>query len=80
MTKPTATFEQVAPLADTLTPQDKMRLITHLTLDLQRQYLEQLPEAPEWPPDYFERTYGSLADDPIERPPQGDYEDRDEIE
>jgi hypothetical protein len=25
-----------------------------------------------WPPGYFERTAGSLADNPIERPPQGE--------
>jgi hypothetical protein len=32
-----------------------------------------------WPPGYFERTAGALADDPIERPPQGEYEERDEL-
>lgn len=32
-----------------------------------------------WPPGYFERTAGSLADDPIERPPQGEYEERDPL-
>jgi hypothetical protein len=29
---------------------------------------------------FIEATYGSLADDPIERLPQGEYEIRDEIE
>jgi hypothetical protein len=29
---------------------------------------------------FIDATYGSLADDPIERGPQGDYEVRDEIE
>jgi len=24
-----------------------------------------------WPPDFFEKTAGCLADDPIERAPQG---------
>ncbi len=33
-----------------------------------------------WPPGYFEETAGSLADDPIERPPQGGYEARDALE
>jgi hypothetical protein len=32
-----------------------------------------------WPAGFFEETYGSLADDPIERPPQGEYEVRDEM-
>lgn len=32
-----------------------------------------------WPPNYFEETAGSLADDPLERPAQGDYEHREEL-
>ncbi len=32
-----------------------------------------------WPTGYFERTAGSLADEPLERPPQGDYEERDTL-
>jgi len=30
----------------------------------------------EWASDFFEKTAGCLADDPIERAPQGDYEIR----
>ncbi|RKZ39208.1 MAG: hypothetical protein DRR00_33570 [Candidatus Parabeggiatoa sp. nov. 3] len=30
----------------------------------------------DWPPYFFEKTAGCLADDPIERAPQGDYEIR----
>jgi prevent-host-death family protein len=26
----------------------------------------------EWPAGYFEETYGALAEDPLERPPQGE--------
>jgi prevent-host-death family protein len=26
---------------------------------------------PAWPAGYFEETYGALAEDPLERPPQG---------
>jgi hypothetical protein len=33
-----------------------------------------------WPPGYFERTAGCLADDPIQRWPQGEYEIRDNIQ
>ena len=29
---------------------------------------------------FIERTAGSLADDPVDRPPQGDYETREPIE
>lgn len=33
-----------------------------------------------WPVDLFEETYGSLADDPIERLPQGELEAREAVE
>ena len=33
-----------------------------------------------WPIGFFDRTYGALADDPIERPPQLPLEERDPIE
>lgn len=29
-----------------------------------------------WPPGFFEKTAGCFADDTIQRPPQGDYEQR----
>ena len=29
-----------------------------------------------WPPGFFEKTAGCFADDPIQRAPQGDYEQR----
>lgn len=80
MSEPVTTFEQIAPLADALTQRDKLRLIKRLTEELERDYLVQLPQAPGWPHGFFERTAGSLAHDPIERPPQGEYEARDEIE
>lgn len=32
-----------------------------------------------YPIGFFEETAGSLADDPIERAPQGEYEKREEI-
>ncbi len=37
-------------------------------------------DANGWPLGFFERTYGALADDPIERPPQLPLEERDLIE
>lgn len=80
MSEPTVTYEQVVPLADELTRGDKVRLFEHLRLELEREYLARQPEASGYPPDFFERTYGILAADPIERPTQGDYEERDEIE
>lgn len=32
-------------------------------------------EKRNWPPGYFERTAGALADDPIKRHPLKEYED-----
>jgi hypothetical protein len=41
--------------------------------------LEQTDER-GWPLGFFEETYGSLADDPIERLPQGALEVREAVE
>ena len=37
-------------------------------------------DANGWPIGFFDRTYGALADDPIERPPQLPLEERDPVE
>ena len=42
--------------------------------------VEATPESLGWPPGFFERTFGSLRDDPLERFPQGEYEQREAIE
>ena len=47
--------------------------------DLEVLIVFQRKEKRGWPPGYFERTAGSLADDPIERPSQGEYEERDAL-
>lgn len=47
--------------------------------DLEVLVVVQRKEKRGWPPGYFERTAGSLADDPIERPPQGEFEERDTL-
>jgi hypothetical protein len=33
----------------------------------------------KWPVGYFEETYGSFADEPLERPEQGEFEEREEL-
>lgn len=38
------------------------------------------PEALGWPPGYFEQTYGSLSNEPLERAPQGEYEVREKLQ
>ncbi len=47
--------------------------------DLEVLLVVQRKEKRRWPPGYFERTAGSLAEDPIERPAQGNYEERDSL-
>ncbi len=42
--------------------------------------IQPTPEERGWPPGFFEATFGSLKDDPIERGPQGEYEVREAME
>lgn len=80
MSLPTLKYEQIEKLAEKLSPGEKVRLIEKLTRTLEREYVAQLPKAPGWPPGFIEHTYGSLSDDPLERPPQGEFEERDHLE
>ncbi len=41
---------------------------------------QQPPEALGWPSDFFEKTFGSFKDEPLERPPQGEFEIRNELQ
>lgn len=34
------------------------------------------PQGKGWPPGFFERTFGSLRDEPLEREPQGELQER----
>jgi hypothetical protein len=79
MAQTAAQYDQIVRLAEKLPARDRARLIVQLTRTLEQEYIAQLPEAPGWPPGFIERTYGSLADDPLERPEQGTLEDRDPI-
>ena len=38
------------------------------------------PEELGWPPGYFENVYGSLRDTNFERPSQGEYETREDLD
>ncbi|MBD2596530.1 DUF2281 domain-containing protein [Nostoc spongiaeforme FACHB-130] len=38
------------------------------------------PEELGWPAGFFEQTAGCLADDPIQRYPQGEYEQREQLD
>ncbi|MEH1923121.1 DUF2281 domain-containing protein [Nostoc sp.] len=41
---------------------------------------QKTPEELGWPPGFFEQTAGCLADDPIQRYPQGEYEQREQLD
>jgi hypothetical protein len=59
--------EDLLPLLNKLDRHEKFRLMQFLVGDLVS--AENTPH-PEWPPDYFNQTFGSLRDDPLERPSQ----------
>ncbi|HLP92030.1 MAG TPA: DUF2281 domain-containing protein [Nostocaceae cyanobacterium] len=49
-------------------------------IDQESQPQQKSPEELGWPPGFFEETAGCLADDPIQRYPQGEYEEREQLE
>ncbi|MEP7285906.1 MAG: hypothetical protein ABI947_09075 [Chloroflexota bacterium] len=84
MTTSPATLEQVLVQAQLLSPLDKVRLVERLSSSIERE-MEVLATAEteairirEWQAT-IERTARALANDPIECPAQGDYEQRDSI-
>ena len=69
-------YDQVVKLTDRLSLAEKARLMEHLSADLKHDLeLEAFRRMP-WH-EFIDRTAGSLADDPIERPPQPPLEERD---
>jgi hypothetical protein len=72
-------YEEVVTLADRLSLAEKARLIEYLSAamrqDLEVEAFRRLP----WH-EFIERTAGSLADNPIERPPQLPFEEREPLE
>jgi hypothetical protein len=73
------TYEEVILVAGQLSMAEKIRLIEYLSItlrhDLEVEVYKQLP----WH-EFIERTAGSLADSPIERPPQLPTEEREPLE
>jgi hypothetical protein len=72
-------YEEIVKQADQLTLTEKARLIEHLSAavrhDLEVEAFRRMP----WQ-EFIDRTAGSLADDPIERPPQLPLEEREPLE
>lgn len=68
-------LDSVLSQAQQLSVQDRLQLMQQLAASLQ---LELAPKS-DWH-SFLQQTYGSLADDPIERWDQGEYEEREPIE
>jgi hypothetical protein len=68
-------FDQVLTLARRLPLPERLRLRDALTEPV----IEEPTDALGWPIGFFEATYGSCADDPIVREPEGDFEQREPI-
>lgn len=69
------TVEELVRQAEQLTFQEQLRLLKSLADMLQTQAA---PPKLDWH-TFVDATYGILADDPIERGPQGEYEERDAL-
>ena len=83
MTANAPTLEQVLAQAQTLSPLDKVRLVERLFASIEREIAAldgaevEAARIRAWQAT-VERTAGALAHDPIERPPEGEYEQRDD--
>jgi len=71
----TPELDQVVAQAMSLSSLDKVRLMGKLAASLEHE----LAQKSDWH-TFLRETYGILADDPIERPAQGDYEEREPFE
>ncbi|NWG15181.1 MAG: hypothetical protein HXY41_00965 [Chloroflexi bacterium] len=63
--------------ADKLPTAEKWHLVRHLLRSLE--YEQTGPGSSDWH-EFIEQTAGILADDPIERPPQPPFEEREPLE
>lgn len=72
-------YETVVELADQLPLAEKARLIEHLSAALRQKLEVEAYRRMDWH-EFIERTAGSLADSPIQRPPQLPLEEREPLE
>jgi len=73
------TYQEVVEIADQLSVAEKARLIEHLSIALQQALQSDAMPELSWQ-EFINQTAGSLADDPIERPPQLPLETREPLE
>lgn len=67
-----------------LPPPERLALLEELVHSLREELSptpskSKTPEELGWPPGYFEQTYGSFKDEPLERGSQGEYPVRDSL-
>jgi hypothetical protein len=72
-------YDQVVTLTERLSLVDKARLLEYLSTGLKHDLEVEAFRRMPWH-EFIERTAGSLADDPIGRPPQPPLEDREPLE
>lgn len=73
------TYQSVVEVADQLPMAEKVRLIEHLSAALRHEMEVEAFKRMPWH-EFIERTAGSLADTPIQRWDQGEYEEREPLE
>ena len=71
-------YEEVVNLANQLSLAEKARLLEHLSTSLKQALEIEAFRRMPWHA-FIERTAGSLADDPITRPPQLPLEEREPL-
>ena len=54
--------------------------VTLTVQPVDRQPEAKTPEELGWSPGFFEKTFGSLRDQPLEREPQGELQEREPLE
>ena len=72
-------YQAIVDQADQLPLLEKIRLIEHLSAALKQDLEEEAFKRMPWH-DFVERTAGILSDAPIQRWPEGDFEDREPLE
>ena len=72
-------LEEVVHMAEQLTLSEKAQLLEHVSATLRRDLEVEAFRRMPWR-EFIDRTAGSLADDPIERPKQLPYEEREPLE
>lgn len=90
MTQAVEKPKSILEIIESLTPQQQEEVLNFIEflqfksqkhdIDTKVQPPQKSPEELGWPPGFFEETAGCLADDPIQRYPQGEYEQREQLE